>query len=93
MKKIYFLLLTVLILGCETPPKKKEPKPAPVIEESIQEVIVEEKVEKIDNTLVSLKRKHYGLIFNVNNKKFSVIPEFKIVFPFLNYFSLLTHFQ
>ena len=57
MRKLLTILILLTIFGCETPQKKKETKPASVIEEPIEEVIVEEKVEKVDNTLVSLKRK------------------------------------
>jgi hypothetical protein len=57
MKKILFLLLTIAFFSCDTPVKKEAPKPVPVVVEPIKEVVEEKKIEKVDNTLVKLKRK------------------------------------
>ena len=55
MKKAIVLLLFMLIFSCESSTKKKEEKPV-VVQEPVKEVVVEKKVEKVDNTLVSLKK-------------------------------------
>lgn len=56
MKRLLILLPLMAIFSCETPTKKKEEKPA-VVKEPVKEVVVEKKVEKVDNTLFSLERK------------------------------------
>ena len=55
MKKLLFLFVTIAFISCETPTKKKAPETIPV-KEPVKKVVVEEKVEEVDNTLVSLKR-------------------------------------
>jgi hypothetical protein len=55
MKRLFILLL-LIAFGCETPTKKKEEKPV-IVKEPVKEVILEKKIEKVDNTLFSLERK------------------------------------
>ena len=54
MKKLILLSFLLLAFACDTPTKKKE-KEIIVIPEP-KEVVVEKKVEKIDNTLITLKK-------------------------------------
>ncbi|MFY0604149.1 MAG: hypothetical protein JXQ93_09375 [Flavobacteriaceae bacterium] len=55
MKKLLFVFLSLTLLSCETSVKKEERKTT-VIKEAPKEIVVEKKVEKIDNTLVRLQR-------------------------------------
>ena len=56
MKKFLIVFFLIAIVSCDTPTKKKEEKPV-VVEEPSKEVVVEKKVERIDNTVFSLERK------------------------------------
>jgi len=53
MKKVFLLFLSIVILSCETPVKKKKEV---LKKETPKEVVVKKKIEKIDNTLIKLKR-------------------------------------
>lgn len=56
MKKLLAVLFLITIISCDTPTKKKEEKPI-VIEEPAKDVVVEKKVERVDNTVFTLERK------------------------------------
>lgn len=75
MKKLLILLSLIVIASCDTPTKKKEEKPV-VVKEPVKEVVVEKKVEKVDNTLFSLERKPCSgdcPVFSVTVTKDSVL--------------------
>lgn len=55
MKRLFSITLLLFIFSCDTPTKKKEEKPV-VVKEPVKEAVVKKKVEKVDNTLVSLKK-------------------------------------
>lgn len=76
MKKSFLLLcLSIIILSCNTPEKKKEV----IKKETPKEVVVEkkiEKVKKVDNTVLRLKRKPCSgdcPVFEVNITKDRVL--------------------